>query len=244
MKHFLAVLLTLMACPLWSVVAAETPIITAASSAADPLVIPYIDASANIDAMGEDEVWNKIAPLTSFRYYWDPEEPPKTELRLFHDGTHLYFLYTVEDDEVITHPVINEEMDIASEDRIELGFSSEDASAPYYFFEIDPVGRVLDYEGRFYRKFNPGWDSRSLEVLGRLTEIGYEVEGKFELAELRELGVLRPDGKMRVGFFRGEYFSGSSEDDNHKWISWIYSGSAQPDFHLHSAFGTARIETR
>ena len=56
--------------------------------------------------------------MTSFRYYWDPEEPPKTELRLFDDGTHLYFLYTVGTTRS-SPAVINEEMDIASEDRIE-----------------------------------------------------------------------------------------------------------------------------
>lgn len=221
---------------------ARAQVLTAEATARNPLVIPYVDCSAEIDARALEDVWKQIPPLTEFRYYWDSEEPPKTELRLFHNGTDLYFLYTVEDDDVVCRRVINEEMDIADEDRVEFGLSPEDSTAPYYFFEIDPLGRVLDYETRYYRHFDPAWDSLSLEVLGRTTETGYEVEGKFSLRELRDLDVLTSDGKMRLGCFRGEYVSDKPSDENYKWISWIHPQTAVPDFHIRSAFGVARLE--
>ena len=243
MKTILSALAVLAALAFLPAAGAQPKITTAASSAKAPLLIPYRPGGIRIDGQGTDEVWKQIPPLTSFRYYWDPEEPPRTELRLFHDDENLYFLYTVEDPDILRHPVIGEEMEIASEDRIEFGFSPEDPAVPYYFFEIDSAGRVLDYESRFYRQFDPEWDSLSLEVIGRTTENGYEVEGKFSLAELRDLGVLRPDGKMLLGCFRGEYENGKDPEENHKWISWVYPQTAQPDFHIHSAFGTAQLET-
>ena len=221
---------------------ARAQVLTAEATARNPLMIPYVDCHADIDGYALEEVWKEIPPLTAFRYHWDDEEPPKTELRLFHNGTDLYFLYTVEDDDVVSRNVINDEMDVADEDRIEFGLSPEDSTAPYYFFEIDSQGRVLDYETRYYRHFDTTWDSNSLEVLGRTTETGYEVEGKFSLQELRDLGVLTSDGKMRLGCFRGEYVSGKSSDDNHKWISWVDPQTAVPDFHVRSAFGVARLE--
>lgn len=217
-------------------------VLTAEATALNPLRIPYVDCDAEIDGRGLEEVWEQIPPLTAFRGYWDGEEQPKTELRLFHNGEFLFFLYTVEDNDVVCSHVISEEMDIAKEDRIEFGMRPEDSTAPYYFFEIDSQGRVLDYETRAYRHFDPSWDSNSLEVLGRPTETGYEVEGKFALQELRDLGVLTSDGKIRLGCFRGEYFSDKPGDENCKWISWIHPQTAVPDFHVRSAFGVARLE--
>ena len=164
MKTILSALAVLAALAFLPAAGAQPKITTAASSAKAPLLIPYRPGGIRIDGQGTDEVWKQIPPLTSFRYYWDPEEPPRTELRLFHDGENLYFLYTVEDPDILRHPVIGEEMEIASEDRIEFGFSPEDPAVPYYFFEIDSAGRVLDYESRFYRQFDPQWDSLSLEV--------------------------------------------------------------------------------
>ncbi len=244
MKYRLPELLLLAAACLLTCSSVRAQVLTAGASAADPLQIPYFNDSADIDGRDLDEVWKQIPPLTSFHYYWNDEEPPKTELRLFCSDTDLFFLYTVEDDDLVCAPIINEEMDIAEEDRIEFGFSPEDPAAPYYFFEIDSRGRVLDYESRYYRHFDPDWDSSSLEVFGRQTETGYEVEGKFSLQELRDLGVLRPDGKMLIGCFRGEYVNGKPKDENYKWISWIYPQTAQPDFHIRSAFGTAQLEPK
>ncbi|MBO7708363.1 MAG: carbohydrate-binding family 9-like protein [Thermoguttaceae bacterium] len=221
---------------------ASAQVLTAEATARSPLRIPYVDCRADIDGRALEEVWKQIPPLTAFHYYWDEEPAPKTELRLFHNGDDLYFLYTVEDDDVVSARVISEEMDIAEEDRIEFGMSPEDSTAPYYFFEIDSQGRVLDYETRYYRRFDPEWDSDSLEVLGRQTETGYEVEGKFSLRELRDLGVLTSDGKLRLGCFRGEYSSDRPSGENYKWISWVHPQTAVPDFHVRSAFGAARLE--
>lgn len=223
---------------------AETPIVTAESTKADPLTVPYRAETITIDGQGTDSVWKDVPALTHFKYYWNPETPPKTELRLFYNDTDLCFLYTVEDSDVVCHPMISEEMDIADEDRIEFGLSPEDPLAPYYFFEIDSMGRVLDYESRYYRHFDDTWDFDGLQVLGRRTETGYQVEGTFSLQGLRDLGVIRPDGKFLAGFFRGEYISLNDDDKNHKWISWVYSETAHADFHIHSAFGTVQLEPK
>ncbi|MBO7726140.1 MAG: carbohydrate-binding family 9-like protein [Thermoguttaceae bacterium] len=242
MKKIFGVLLAAAVLFLAASAPVSAQVLTSEATALNPLVIPYVDCRADLDGQMLEEVWKQIPPLTAFRYYWDDEEPPKTELRLFHNGVDLYFLYTVEDHDVVSRRIINEEMDIADEDRIEFGMSPEDSTAPYYFFEIDTRGRVLDYETRYYRHFDPTWDSNSLEVFGRTTETGYEVEGKFSLEELRALGVLTSEGKMRLGCFRGEYASDAPTDVNYKWISWIHPQTAVPDFHVRSAFGTARLE--
>lgn len=217
------------------------PIATAVSSAARPLTVPKLDAEIRIDGVGDDPAWSNAAALDHFKLYWNSETPQKTELRLFHNGRDLCFLYSVSDDDIIRETMIDEEMDIADEDRVEFGFSPEDVSLPYYFFEIDSIGRVLDYESRYYRYFDETWDSDGLEVFGRPGDGGYVVEGKFALDELRRLSVLNSDGTMRAGFFRGDYFTASDPEKNHVWISWIYSQTESPDFHIRSAFGKIRL---
>ncbi len=223
-------------------VTASDPIITAVTSAAHPLSIKKIDAEITVNGIEDEAVWKDATCLTDFRLYWNPEAPQPTELRLFHNGTDLCFLYKVTDSDIIRATMINEEMDIADEDRIEFGFSPEDPTLPYYFFEIDSMGRVLDYASRYYRYFDDTWDCAGLETLGRDTPDGYLVEGKFSLQSLREMGALRPDGKMLAGFFRGDYFTHPDPELNHVWISWIYSQTKEPDFHIRSAFGTVELE--
>ena len=203
-----------------------------------------MDADIQINGEGCEEAWKSALVLNHFKPYWNPQDPQKTELRLFSNGKALCFLYTVEDSEVVRRSVINEEMDIADEDRVVFGFSPEDHLAPYYFFEIDSKGRVLDYEAKYYRHFDESWDCDGLEVFAKDTDHGYTVEGKFPLDSLRTMNVLRPDGTLLAGFFRGDYVKDGDDDSNHVWISWIYPQTKDPDLHIRSAFGTLRIEDK
>ena len=92
MKTIFGTLLLTAALFLLSPAPLPAQVLTAEATAFNPLKIPYVGCDAEIDGRGLEDVWQQIPPLTAFRYYWDSEEPPKTELRLFHNGEYLFRL--------------------------------------------------------------------------------------------------------------------------------------------------------
>lgn len=66
--------------------------------------------------------------------------------------------------------------------------------------------------------------------------MGYTVEGKIALSELRRLNLLKANNVMRVGIFRAE-FTKTTKAFSMQWISWVKPNTQEPDFHVESAFG-------
>lgn len=127
-------------------------------------------------------------------------------------------------------------------DRVELFLARDRELEEYYAIEIDPRGRVLDYRGRFYRRFEKGWDCPGLETAAGLRPDGYVVEARVPGAALREMGLVVPSGGwvLLAGAFRAEFSKRPDGPPQESWISWVRPRVAEPDFQVPSAFGCLR----
>ncbi|MDO5554539.1 MAG: YbgC/FadM family acyl-CoA thioesterase [Planctomycetia bacterium] len=184
--------------------------------------------------------WLNVPALTDFHLYWNQgEEEPKTSLQMCYDDENFYFKYEVQDADVVLVPNYTGQEDVLREDRAELFFDTGDDMSNYYALEIDPLGRTLDYQATFYRKFNRNWNWPDLNVQGRLVPGGYMIEGSLSLATLRDLDILKSDNSMRIGCFRTAFRHSGDGNILDRWMSWIHPGTAVADFHVPSALGRA-----
>lgn len=178
--------------------------------------------------------------LSDFRFPWRNQPVPITRFRAVWNDLYLAFRFQVEDDDLVLPDASDEGEGALASDRVELFFSPSVDLLPFYYgAEMDPRGRVYDYRASFHRQFDPDWSFRTLHFSGSITEEGYEVSGRMELVELRDLGCLRK-GEMRTGVFRAE-FSHGIDGIEQNWISWVSPQSATPDFHIPSSFGRFRF---
>ena len=174
--------------------------------------------------------WNDlITPSTLFRALWNDES--------------LYFLYKVVDHDIITPGPIDNKRSVIHADRVELFFMAKGGMNPYYCIELDPIGRILDYEARSYRQFDLYWEwpEPDLKVRTSVQEDGYTVEGEIKLSALRLMGILDDDNMMRVGLYRGDYYHINARKTSVRWITWVDPKIEKPDFHIPSTFGTFRL---
>lgn len=181
--------------------------------------------------------WKDIETINDFRYPWRDESPPNTSFRAYHDDEFLYFNFIAEGPRPLIYVKNNNKLEVIHSERIELFFRKDDNLNPYYCFEIDPLGRVLDYEAKHYRKFNRAWTWPSdLQIRAHINKGLYSVSGQFNKKTLIDLGLLQ--GKsMDVGLYRGHCTSLVNDQAELKWISWVDPGTKEPDFHVPSAFG-------
>jgi hypothetical protein len=217
--------------------------------AADTYSVVSVD-SENIvlDGVLDDIAWQQANHLQDqFHFPWRVEDLPSTRFQAVRDGQHLYFSFAAEDDEQVVVVNVENELDIGGEDRVELFFASSALETPvsgesgcelplYYGVEIDPLGRVLDFSARYYRRFDFDWDFPGLEVVAFNSQSHYQIEARIPLQALQDLNLISPENGLMVGVFRGE-FSGSGDGLTSRWISWIDPSTPQPDFHVSEAFG-------
>lgn len=156
---------------------------------------------------------------------WDGLEDD-TVFRCFSDEESFMFFYEVTDSTLTYAENFDGEATVENEDRVEIFFSPKRSMEEYYCAEIDPLGRMLDYSGHYYRDLDYGWNFRSMRLLGQVTENGYIVAGKVSKAELRELGC-DLEGGFRMGVFRADY----RPDMSVNWYSAVSTEDVSPDFH-------------
>ena len=156
---------------------------------------------------------------------WDNLED-ETLFHCFTSGGNFFFLYEVRDSTITYITDFKGESDVETEDRVEIFFSPEQSMEKYFCAEIDPLGRVLDYEGRYYRHLDYGWNFKTMSIAGQLTPQGYVVLGKVSVDELESLGV-DVDGGFYMGVFRADY----RKDLSVNWYSAVSSDDEYPDFH-------------
>ena len=166
---------------------------------------------------------------------WDSLEDD-TAFRCFADSSNFYFYYEVRDSTITLVPNYVGESDVEVEDRVEIFFSPVSSMDEYYVAEIDPLGRVLDYKGLYYRHLDYGWDFSSMSLIGVLTQSGYVVAGKIGLGELEALGLNLGDG-FYMGVFRADY----RPDMSVNWYSAISTDDKSPDFHKPDMLFKAKI---
>lgn len=179
-------------------------------------------------------VWPEQPLLDGLYDARDEETKDSTRVWLCHDTERLYFLFEVCDTTLHITPADSEKA-VGGLDRVELFFSADERMERYYAAEISPYA-TLDYFGRYYRHCDEAWNFETLDYRSQLTGRGYRIEGSVGLSELRSLGVLLPDGRMRLGIFRGDRIGAGKPFG---WYSWIKAGTSRPDFHIPASQGMA-----
>jgi len=193
---------------------------------------------------GTDEDWANANILTGFLHPWEPEGLPATTFRGLWSDTHFYFLYHVEDAEIITPQSGLGELDAVESDRVEIFFKTDNVAEPYYSLEMDALGRCLDSKGIFGGKVDFDWDwpKDDFVLKSKIIDGGYIVEGSVSLASLRDLGIYKGDGVLNAGLYRGEYYHKEADDIAIKWISWVVANPDKPNFHVPGSFGILELE--
>jgi len=204
--------------------------------------VKKISRAIQLTGYGTDTAWEQTRDVIDFSYPWRNEAPPATSFKARWDDQNLYFLYRATDPKIIAKTANGGEKDVVNSDRVEIFFKADDKMDPYYSLEMDALGRVLDTEGRYYRKvdFNWQWPAGHLTLKASTDEKGYWVEGAISLSSLRDLGMLQGT-KLKAGLYRGEYLTNTNEETEVRWISWVKPDSETPDFHIPSSFGVLQL---
>ncbi len=166
---------------------------------------------------------------------WDSRDND-TRFSCHSTADYFFFRFEVSDSTLtLTDPFLTER-GVDPEDRVELFFAADEAlSEPYYCAEIDALGRVMDYQARFYRDFDFDWNFRTLETSAEITPWGYRVNGRIAREELKSLGL-----DLEGGFWMG-VFQGEASPEVIRWYSLVPTDDAKPDFHQPKVFFPARM---
>lgn len=205
--------------------------------------VAKITGTLMLSGKGDDPQWRNVSTLSDFHFPWENEEVQPTKFKAVHNQEWLYCLFEVRDSSVFILQKDNHKGEVASSSRAEIFFKTDDRLNPYYCLEIDPLGRVLDYEGIYHRKFNPNWSwpQGHLVIKTQQRQDGYTIEVAISKASLRELGLLQ-NNTLQAGLFRADCKPTDDGDVSFKWISWVKPDSKTPDFHIPSSFGLLRLE--
>jgi hypothetical protein len=205
--------------------------------------VKKITATIEPTGKGDHPLWKNAHELSDFHYPWEKETPLPTKFKALHNNSMLYCLFEVVDDNINILQDKNYKSEVASSSRVEIFFKIDDKLLPYYCMEIDPLGRVLDYEGTYHRNFNSewSWPEGHLTVKTERRKGGYSVEVAITKASLKKLGLLK-NKTLQAGLYRADCFKTKSGAPDFKWISWVKPDSKTPDFHIPSSFGILRLE--
>ena len=183
--------------------------------------------------------WKNAPAVTGLTAPWDGAEKDETAFYVCRDKKNLYFLYEVTDTTLVYNQE-KTEASVGNGDRIEFFMSKDPEMKTYYCAEIDPQGKVMDYEAHAYRKFDFNWNFKKLKLATHIGKDSYRVEGSISLKSLKELGLISPDGKIRMGVYRADYFGDAK--DRVIWSSWIVPDATEPDLHIPSSLGLLKLE--
>lgn len=196
-----------------------------------------------LSGSGDDALWKRAHILSDFHYPWEKGAPRPTRFKALHNDTWLYILFDIEDPDVFIMKEKNHKAGVAGSSRAEIFFKRDDRMNPYYCLEIDPTGRVLDYEGTFHRQFNLDWSwpAGQLMVKTQQRKDGYSIELAITKSSLQSLGLLQ-NKTLQAGLFRADCAVNAEGITEFSWISWVKPVSRTPDFHIPSSFGSMRLE--
>lgn len=192
------------------------------------------------------ETGSRALVIRDFVFPWTDRPAPRTECRLEVRGDRLHVAFDVEDADIVVSDEWRGESTVDGEDRVEVFFTRDAELNLYWCVEIDPLGRVHDYAARHYRKFDSAWQCAGLETTARRTADGYSVEASIPLDTLQALlgHPITSGSQVRLGLFRAEFYGREARtrgEATDNWLSWVRPASAQPDFHIPSAFRRLRL---
>jgi hypothetical protein len=196
-----------------------------------------------VSGKGDDSKWVNATELTDFIFPWESETPSFTSFKALHTNDWLYLLYKVKDNNINVLVKTNDKSEVVSSDRVEIFFRKNAKLSPYYGLELDPNGRIFDYQAEYHRKFTSSWSwpAGQLIVKANKEADGYTVEVAVSKSSLKQLGLIQGK-RIEAGIFRGDCTEITEDNSKIKWISWVRPDSATPNFHIPSAFGVLLLE--
>ena len=196
------------------------------------LKIPFVsNGEIVLDARAAD--WKGAPLIDGLVCPWEENLSDRTRFYAAHDEVNFYFYFETED-ATLTAVCCAEEDSVMPVDRVELFMSCDEKMKQYYGAEIDPTGKTLDYSAQFYRKSDFNWDFSTLRVVTSIDCDRYIVEGAISKKELKALGLLKENGEMLAGVFRGD---AQSVGGFIYWYPWIDPHVDEPDFHIPATLG-------
>jgi len=188
-----------------------------------------------INGKGNDRAWRGSNELKAFYSPWSNIPIQTTSFKALYDDQWLYFLFQVEDDEIIvSRDKRGEEENPLYSDRVELFFTANETMNPYMTLEIDSEGRLFDAAGVKPGKVDKLWDwpVDAIQIESSKNQHSYTVEGKLNLSSLRSMNLVKTD-TIDCGIMRAEYSSGNDV----QWITWIDPKTESANFHHPNIFG-------
>jgi chondroitin AC lyase len=195
-----------------------------------------------LDGMPDDKAWGRSTALKDFIFPWDDSTPPVTIFRALYNSNTLYISYTAVDQNLVIKDSLQNESDIAYEDRVELFLSKDTTMKEYFCFEIDPSGRVLDYKASYYRIFDDKWNVSGIQVASGINSESYQIEAAIPLNSIAEMGIdISKD--FYVGLYRAD-FENLTSGIKENWLSWVNPEVSKPDFHIPETLGIFRFSKK
>lgn len=187
--------------------------------------------------------WQSATILRDFSSPWLEVEDTGTAFRALHDGTHLYFRFDVEEANILVYEKEHTKFDVLNSERVEIFFRQDPELKRYYGLEMDPLGRVYDYQSSYYRQSDKtwGWPEGHLQLETGRTGTGYWLQGKISFASLRSLQLIHDGGYLQAGLYRGRCLEIQGDKATFNWITWVDPQTEKPDFHIPSSFGCLQL---
>lgn len=193
------------------------------------LAVASCRGTSEEERLFSDDFWKDAVSYQNFSDPWDTLTD-NTTARVIADDDRLFFRFDVEDTSFVYSKEINDEMDVAEGDRVEVFFSPyPELGAEYFCTEIDPAGHCLDYSCVFEKHMDYSWTFSTQKIYSQLREDGYTVIACFSKEEINSLIGEKP---QYIGLFRADYHNGLPVN----WYSVAIPDSSHPDFHIPSAF--------
>ena len=187
--------------------------------------------------------WQSAVKLSDFSSPWLRTKDTGTTFHALHDGTYFYFRFDVEESNILIYEKEHTKFDVLNSERVEIFFRQDPELKRYYGLEMDPLGRVYDYQSSYYRQSDKtwSWPEGHLELETGRTSMGYWLQGRISFDALRDLKLIQEGGVIQAGLYRGRCLEIKDDQASFDWITWVDPQTESPDFHVPSSFGLLEL---
>lgn len=192
---------------------------------------------------GADLNWDRADHNMDFTCPWNNHTHVNTLFRGLWDQTTLHLRFDVLEEYVKPDHSIAGKLDILQFERVEIFFRVDQRMSPYYCLEVDSLGRILDFQAHYYRRFDSTWCWKGVTATSFELQTGYAVELAVQLQSLANLGLL-VNNELEAGWFRAKRNPSLFASPRFEWISWVRPDAPAADFHVRGAFGKLILNTR
>ncbi|TXB67909.1 sugar-binding protein [Phaeodactylibacter luteus] len=187
--------------------------------------------------------WRDAPVLADFCSPWVEGADPATVFQALHSPTDFFFRFEVKSSPLYIYRGEGTKFDVLRSERVEIFFRQDPGLKRYFGLEMDPEGRVYDYQSSYYRQSDPswGWPEGHLSLWPQVHAEGYTLSGRISKASLLALGLLRDGQWLEAGLYRGHCTRLDGSEAVFQWYPWVDPQTEKPDFHVPSSFGRLQL---